>query len=84
MRPLRTDEYYEERIARYLELAEAAQEAAGRAVGPSLQETYAQLACQWVRLAELAGHTIELSRKVSPLRVGNDDEPATAGSLERS
>lgn len=59
------EDYYEERIARYLELAEAAQEAAGRAVAPSLQETYAQLATQWVHLAEHAARTIELARKVS-------------------
>ena len=65
MRPERTEEYYEERIARYLELAEAAQDAAARAITPTLQETYAQLACQWVHLAELAERTIELSRQVS-------------------
>ena len=61
----RPEDYFEERAARYLELAEAAQEAAGRAVSAQLQETYARLAEQWIRLAELARSTLDLSRTVS-------------------
>lgn len=60
-----TNDYCEERIARYLELAEAAQEAAGRASSVTLEETYAQLARQWVELARMAERTIVLSREIS-------------------
>jgi len=60
----RPEDYFEERVARYLELAEAAQEAAGRAVSAQLQETYARLAEQWIHLAELARSTLDLSRTV--------------------
>jgi hypothetical protein len=60
-----TNDYCEERIARYLELAEAAQEAAGRASNVGLEETYAQLARQWVELARMAERTIVLAREVS-------------------
>lgn len=55
-----TRDYYEERVTRYLELAEAAQEAAGRAASLALQETYAQLANQWVHLAGMAYGMIEM------------------------
>ena len=71
---LHLEAYYEERIARYLELAEAAQEAAGRASTTSLQETYAQLAGQWVHLAEMAGRTIDLAQKVSACAPGDAGE----------
>jgi hypothetical protein len=62
---VRTNDYCEERIARYLELAEAAQEAASRATHISLEETYAQLARQWIELARMAERTIILSREFS-------------------
>lgn len=59
---VRINDYCEERIARYLELAEAAQDAAGRASNVSLEETYAQLARQWIELARMAERTIVLVR----------------------
>ncbi|HEX3430069.1 MAG TPA: hypothetical protein VHT03_04215 [Rhizomicrobium sp.] len=62
---VRTEDYCEERIARYLELAEAAQEAASRATQFGLQETYARLASQWIELARMAERTILLAREVS-------------------
>lgn len=62
---VRTNDYCEERIARYLELAEAAQDAAGRASNVGLEETYAQLARQWIELARMAERTIILSREIS-------------------
>jgi hypothetical protein len=65
------DEYCEERIARYLELAQAALEAAGRAISPSLQETYVQLSRQWLHLANLAARTIDLSRRISSTLTGD-------------
>ena len=66
MRPdARTEDIYEERVARYLDLAEAAHEASGRAASPPLQETYAHLAGQWFNLAEMAQRTIELARRAS-------------------
>lgn len=70
----RLEYYFEERVARYLELAEAAQEAAGRAVSVHLQETYARLAEQWLRLADLARSTLDLSLTVSapPTRERHD------------
>ena len=61
----RTEDIYEERIARYLDLAEAAQEAAGCASSHSLHETYVQLADQWLHLAEMARGTIALARQIS-------------------
>ena len=60
-----TNEYCEERVARYLELAEAAQEAAGRASDIALEETYAHLARQWIELARMAERTIVLVRDAS-------------------
>jgi len=60
-----TQDYCEERIARYLELAEAAQEAASRASSVGLEETYAQLARQWIELARMAERTIVLVREVA-------------------
>jgi len=68
-------DYCEQRVARYLELAGAAQEAAGRASSLSLQETYAQLARQWIHLAELAAGTINLARQVSAPVLGNGHDP---------
>ena len=62
---MHTNDYCEERIARYLELAEAAQEAASRASTSGLEETYAQLARQWIELARMAERTIHLAREVS-------------------
>lgn len=62
---MRTEDYYEERIARYLELAEASQEAADRATHLGLRETYVRLASQWVELARMAERTILLAREVS-------------------
>ena len=62
---MRAEDYCEERIARYLELAEGAQEAASRATHVGLQETYAQLARQWIELARMAERTILLAREVS-------------------
>lgn len=48
------EDVYEERIARFLELAEAAQAASERATSALLKVTYAKLASQWVELAQLA------------------------------
>ena len=73
---MHTNDYCEERIARYLELAEAAQDAAGRASHPSLQETYAQLARQWIELARMAERTIDLAREASKPVTGEDPQPA--------
>ncbi|HLY05429.1 MAG TPA: hypothetical protein VKR31_06750 [Rhizomicrobium sp.] len=67
---MRTNEYCEERIARYLELAEAAQEAAGRASNVGLEETYAHLARQWIDLARMAERTIVLAREISRPSLG--------------
>jgi hypothetical protein len=63
-------DYYQERVARYLELAEAAEEAAGRASSSSLQETYVELARQWAHLAWLAEGTKNLALQVSPVANG--------------
>ena len=60
-----TEDIYEERIARFLELAQAAQEAAGRATRPTLQETYAHIAQHWLELAQMAEATLDLNRKLS-------------------
>lgn len=66
MRPdARTEDIYEERSARYLELAQAAQDASGRAASVHLQETYARLAEQWIHLAKLARSTVDLARRLS-------------------
>jgi len=62
---VRNRDYCEERIARYLELAEAALEAAGRARQAGLQETYARLASQWIQLAGMAERTIVLAREAA-------------------
>ena len=69
-----TEDIYEERIARYLELAAAAQEAAGRADSVSLQETYASLAGQWLHLAHMARNTVDRSRRRALAR--GDDRDA--------
>lgn len=60
-----TADIYGERTARFLELAEAAHEASGRAASRPLQETYARLAEQWLHLAELARSTADLACRVS-------------------
>ena len=62
---MHTNDYCEERIARYLELAEAAQEAASRASNVGLEETYTKLARQWIELACMAERAIVLTRAVS-------------------
>ena len=59
-----TEDVYEERIARFLELAQAAQEAADRAIRPTLQETYAHIAQHWLELAQMAEATLDLNRKL--------------------
>jgi hypothetical protein len=74
---VRTEDYCEERIARYLELAAAAQEAATRASHAGLQETYAQLACQWIELARMAERTILLAREVSKPVLAENCQPAS-------
>ena len=61
-----TEDVYEERIARFVELAEAAQraaDAAARVTRPNLQETYATLAVHWLALARMAQDTVELNNK---------------------
>lgn len=66
-----TEDIYEERIARFLELAEAAQEAAAaaaRATRPNLQETYAIIAQHWLGLARMAQATVDLNRSMSEQR----------------
>jgi hypothetical protein len=68
---VRLEDYYEERVARYLELADAAEEAAGRASSSTLQETYIEIARQWAHLAQLAEGTRDLALQVSTS--GNDD-----------
>lgn len=73
---VRKQGYCEERIARYLELAGAAQEAADRASHPSLQETYVQLASQWIELARMAERTIDLARDASRPIAGDEPQPA--------
>src|SRR5579871_2536433 len=62
-----TENVYQERIARFVELAEAAQKAADRAGGsrPNLQETYASIAQHWLALAHMAQSTIELNRSIA-------------------
>lgn len=67
-----TEDIYEERITRYLDLAENAQEAAGRASTETLKETYAKLAQQWVDLARMAQRTIDLARSVAKRPRDND------------
>jgi hypothetical protein len=61
---LQTKDVYEERIARFLELAEAAQSAAERASTTLLKVTYARLASQWVELAQMAARTIRDTREL--------------------
>ena len=56
-----TEEFYEERIGRYLELAEAAQEASERAGDITLKITYAKLASQWIELGQMAARTAALA-----------------------
>ncbi len=60
---MQTEDVYEERIARFLELAEAAQVAAERASTTVLKTTYAKLASQWVDLAQMAARTITLAHE---------------------
>ena len=63
-----TEDVYEERIARFVELAEAAQRAAdiaARAMRPNLQETYATLAVHWLTLARMARDTVELNKRLA-------------------
>lgn len=62
-----TEDIYEERIARFIDLAEAAEDAAGCAVYPGLHETYVHIAGQWTHLAQLAKRTIEISKKARAL-----------------
>jgi hypothetical protein len=62
---LQTEDVYEERIARFLELAEAAQSAADRTANEVLKITYARLAGQWVELAQMAARTISLAREAA-------------------
>ena len=60
---MQTEDVYEERIARFLELAEAAQNAADRASSILLKVTYAKLASQWVDLAQMAARTITVAHQ---------------------
>lgn len=62
---MRTEDIYEERLARFLDLAEAAQDAADRADSMVLKVTYAKLASQWVELAQRARGMIDRERKPS-------------------
>jgi hypothetical protein len=73
---LQTEDVYEERIARFLELAEAAQSAAERASSIVLKVTYARLASQWVELAQMAARIISLAREPTA------DLPGTTGREE--
>lgn len=56
-----TEDIYEERLVRYLELAEAAQEASERAGDITLKITYAKLASQWIELGQMAARTADLA-----------------------
>ena len=69
-----TEDIYEERIARYLELAEAAQDAACRAPDGHLHDTYVYLAGRWMELADLARGTVDLARRASMPLSGNARE----------
>lgn len=62
---MQTEDVYEERITRFLELAEAAQVAAERASTIVLKTTYAKLASQWVDLAQMAARTIKLAHEAA-------------------
>lgn len=68
---MRTEDIYKERLARFLDLAEAAQDASDRADTMVLKVTYAKLASQWVELAQLAQGIIDRNRKLS----GQADDP---------
>jgi hypothetical protein len=46
--------YFEERVSRLLNLAEAAQDAAERTPNDSLRATYARIAEHWLKLAHMA------------------------------
>jgi hypothetical protein len=71
-----TEDFYGERIARFLDLAEAAQEASERAGSTILKVTYAKLASQWVELAQMAERTVALAAEAAkPLPLGNADRP---------
>ncbi|HTT84321.1 MAG TPA: hypothetical protein VMF67_12645 [Rhizomicrobium sp.] len=65
---MQTEDVYEERMARFLELAEAAQIAAERAPANVLKITYARLASQWVELAQMAARMISMGREMRALR----------------
>ena len=58
-------EFHEERVARFIDLAQAAQEASSLAADPVLQVTYAKLASQWVELALMARRMAAASRPQS-------------------
>ena len=62
------EDVYEERIARFLELAEAAQAASERASSALLKVTYAKLASQWVELAQLATELLTTQMQISNTR----------------
>jgi hypothetical protein len=70
---LQTEDVYKERIARFLELAEAAQSAAERASSIMLKVTYAKLASQWVELAQTAARTIAVTHQ--PRDLLGESEP---------
>lgn len=61
-RTLPKGDYHEERIARLVELAQHAQDAADAALDPDLREMYLRLASQWGELATKAEQTAQLAR----------------------
>jgi hypothetical protein len=70
---LQTEDVYEERIARFLELAEAAQSASERAADIVLKVTYARLAGQWVELAQMAARALHMAHEASAEAPANEN-----------
>lgn len=76
---MQTEDVYEERITRFLELAEAAQSAAERATSIMLKVTYAKLASQWVELAQMAAKAIVNTHELNAAH----DEPGSHDLRDR-
>lgn len=68
------DDFYEERIARFVELAEAAQDASARASEMLLKVTYARLASQWIQLAQMAARMTKLAAEAKTPLPGFDGD----------
>lgn len=61
-RRLPRGDYHEERIARLVELAQHAQDAADTVTDTLLHETYLRLASQWAELAAMAERTARIEQ----------------------